>query len=93
MGNVRDGQGGGSDFEAHIVSVNDAGEALIIFTGGARMLLRLTEEQSTSYRTAKLRERARAGTLVSTAGESRDTGWPADKVFDVVIGDSNWFYC
>ncbi len=95
MGNVREGLGSiamGAEFEAHIVSVNDAGEALIIFAGGARTTLALTEAQCTTYRTAQLRERARAGKLAQT-GESSGGAWPADRVFDVVIGDSNWFYC
>lgn len=80
------------DGEAVIVSINDAGEALIRFAGGARMTLKLSAEQVSSYRQAQLTERARAGTLAAANAAPADR-WPLEGVGDVVIGDRNWFYC
>ncbi len=88
------------DFEASIITINDAGEAILQFANGARTTLQLTSEQLARYRQAMLTDRARAGTLVSAAGNDHTPNrWPSSGVNgaeggdELVIGDRNWFYC
>jgi len=78
--------------EAIIISVNDAGEAVIRFAGGGRTVLTLSAEQLSAYRAGQVRARARAGTLGRNPDRPAREGWPSENA-EMVIGDRNWFYC